>query len=156
MVKKVFVLAVCCCMAVDCAVGQSQFSLLYSDEDVITRHAVQNFRFNDPPERQSYPQEPDSLFSDTLASQPNGQPRPEPTNQINYTRMAIVGGGLVAVITGVHIYQQNGWWKDNRAPFHFREDLKYGLWVDKVGHVYGAVLAGFLATKAFEWTNVSE
>ena len=46
---------------------------------------------------------------------------------INCTRLALVGGALVTTMTAVHIYQQNGWWKDNRAPFHFKEDLIYGL-----------------------------
>jgi hypothetical protein len=77
-------------------------------------------------------------------------------SNVDYTRLAIVGAGSVALIAGIHIYQQNGWWKNNRAPFHFREDLTYGLWVDKIGHFYGATLGTFLARKAYEWTNVSE
>ena len=45
-----------------------------------------------------------------------------------------MAGGM----TAIHVYQQNGWWADNRAPFHVQEDLTYGLWVDKIGHFYGA------------------
>jgi hypothetical protein len=75
---------------------------------------------------------------------------------VSYGRLAIVGGGMIATMAGIHIYQQNGWWKDNRAPFHFQEDLNYGLWVDKVGHFYGATVFTFIARKAFEWTGLSE
>ena len=44
---------------------------------------------------------------------------------IHPARLAIVGGSLLAVMTAIHIYQMNGWWKDNRTSFHFQEDLKY-------------------------------
>jgi len=72
---------------------------------------------------------------------------------VNYTRLALVGGALLTTMTAVHIYQQNGWWKDNRAPFHFKEDLIYGLSVDKAGHFYGADVIGFLFRKSLVWAN---
>jgi len=41
----------------------------------------------------------------------------------------------LGTMIGIHLYQESGWWKYNRAPFHFREDLEYGLGVDKIeGH----------------------
>jgi hypothetical protein len=76
--------------------------------------------------------------------------------QINNTRLALVGGTLLTSMVAIHIYQQNGWWKNNRAPFHFQEDLVYGLWVDKIGHFYGGYLMGFLMSKSFEWADVPE
>lgn len=75
---------------------------------------------------------------------------------INTTRLALVSGTLLTSMAVIHIYQQNGWWKDNRAPFHFREDLVYGMWVDKIGHFYGGALLGFVMTKSLEWSNVPE
>jgi hypothetical protein len=75
---------------------------------------------------------------------------------VDYTRLALVCGGLVGTMTAVHIYQQNGWWKDNRAPFHFKEDLIYGLSVDKIGHFYGADLIAFLVRKSLLWANLSD
>jgi hypothetical protein len=75
---------------------------------------------------------------------------------INTTRLALVSGTLIASMAAIHIYQQNGWWKGNRAPFHFREDLVYGLWVDKIGHFYGGAILGFAMSKSLEWTNVPE
>ena len=76
--------------------------------------------------------------------------------QINNTRLALVSGTLLTSMVAIHIYQQNGWWKDNRAPFHFQEDLKYGLWVDKIGHFYGAYLLNFVMSKSFEWADVPD
>ena len=75
---------------------------------------------------------------------------------INKTRLALVSGTLLSSMIVIHIYQQNGWWKDNRAPFHFQEDLVYGLSVDKIGHFYGGYLLGFVMEKSFEWANVPE
>jgi hypothetical protein len=71
-------------------------------------------------------------------------------------RIALVAGGLSGSMVFIHIYQQNGWWKDNRAPFHFREDLVYGLNVDKIGHFYGAYSLEFVLSRLLEWSNVSE
>ena len=78
------------------------------------------------------------------------------TPKVNQGRLALVTGGLFGSMIVIHIYQQNGWWKDNRAPFHFEEDLVYGLNVDKVGHFYGAYTLGFVISKCLEWSNVSE
>jgi hypothetical protein len=74
----------------------------------------------------------------------------------NYTRLALVGGALVGTMAAVHIYQQNGWWKDNRAPFHFKEDLVYGLNVDKIGHFYGADVIAYLVRKSLLWASLSD
>ena len=78
------------------------------------------------------------------------------SGSINPTRLAIVGGALIGGMAAIHIYQSNGWWKDNRRSFHFQEDLKYGLWVDKVGHFYGATALSFVFRKSFEWANMPE
>lgn len=78
------------------------------------------------------------------------------TTAIRPTRLAIVGGSLLAVMTAIHIYQMNGWWKDNRTSFHFQEDLKYGLSVDKWGHFYGGAAAAFVYRNSFAWAGFSE
>ena len=75
---------------------------------------------------------------------------------INYTRLAIVGGALLATMTTIHLYQQSGWWKYNRTPFHFKEDLIYGLSVDKIGHFYGADIFSYMIRKTLLWANLSE
>ncbi len=76
--------------------------------------------------------------------------------EINKARLMIVGGSLLTSMAAIHIYQQNGWWKNNRASFHFQEDLNYGLWVDKLGHFYGGALLAFIMSKSLEWANISE
>ena len=75
---------------------------------------------------------------------------------VDHGRLAIVGGVLAGGMAAIHIYQQNGWWADNRAPFHFQEDLTYGLGVDKIGHFYGATVLAFVFGNALRWANVSE
>ena len=75
---------------------------------------------------------------------------------IDAGRMVIVGGVAAGVIAGVHIYQMNGWWKDNRGPFHFEEDLRYALSVDKVGHFYGALAGQYLAEKSLLWAGCTQ
>lgn len=76
------------------------------------------------------------------------------SQSIHYGRVALVTGALAGTMAGIHIYQQNGWWKDNRASFHFREDLKYGRWVDKIGHFYGASLMSTGITNLYEWAGI--
>jgi hypothetical protein len=77
-------------------------------------------------------------------------------SEINRGRLWLVGGTLTASMVVIHLYQQNGWWKNNRAPFHFQEDLVYGLNVDKIGHFYGAYLMAFAVQKCLEWANEPE
>src|ERR1041385_3865997 len=77
-------------------------------------------------------------------------------SDIKYGRLALVGGALLSGMITIHIYQQNGWWQNNRAPFHFRENLVYGLNVDKIGHFYGGSLLTSLIGKSIEWANVPE
>lgn len=84
----------------------------------------------------------------------NGMRGDTTVDSIQYGKLAILGGLMVGTMVTIHIYQQNGWWKDNRAPFHFQEDLVYGLSVDKIGHFYGATLFTFVARRALEYTNV--
>jgi hypothetical protein len=76
--------------------------------------------------------------------------------QLNSTRLAVVGGTLVAGMAAIHIYQSNGWWKNNRTSFHFQEDLKYGRSVDKIGHFYGATVLTFVIKKSLEWAEFPE
>jgi hypothetical protein len=92
-------------------------------------------------------------FSQQTDSTTTSPPRPE---GVNGGRLAIVGGALALSMTAIHLYQQSGWWKDNRTSFHFQEDLVYGLSVDKIGHLYGAYLLGFVLQKSLEWADVPE
>ncbi len=95
------------------------------------------------------------LCQEDIAAAGIAPSNPDSTS-INTSRLAIVGGVLVGGITAIHIYQSYGWWKDNRAPFHFREDLKYGLNVDKIGHMYGGIVLSFIFDRSLRWANFSD
>jgi hypothetical protein len=92
-------------------------------------------------------------FSISDSSQETPAQKPQ---EINYGRLAVMGGLLTGAMVTIHIYQQNGWWRDNRSPFHFQEDLVYGLSVDKIGHFYGASLLTFVFRNALETANMPE
>lgn len=106
------------------------------------------------------------LFGTAQDSTLNGVERSDPTSEvvqaapdttsIHPVRFAIVSGSVALTMVGIHIYQANGWWKDNRSPFHFQEDLKYGRSVDKLGHFYGGTVAAFLLRKSYRWAGLSE
>jgi hypothetical protein len=78
------------------------------------------------------------------------------TSSVHPIRLAIVTGGLGVTIAGIHLYQQSGWWKDNRTSFHFQEDLRYGLHVDKLGHMYGGIAEAYIFKKSYEWAGLTE
>ena len=84
------------------------------------------------------------------------QTEPPSDTELHKERLAIVGATLLGSMAAIHVYQQNGWWKDNRQPFHFQEDLIYGLNVDKIGHFYTSAQLGFTISRSLEWANVPE
>jgi hypothetical protein len=57
----------------------------------------------------------------------------------------ITGVAVAGLITGVHLYQEDAWWKDNRQPFHFGVDWGYAAQADKFGHMFGGHVASYLA-----------
>ncbi|MBN1448322.1 MAG: hypothetical protein JXA28_10365 [Bacteroidetes bacterium] len=75
------------------------------------------------------------------------------TTHWQWDRAAIVGGVLGATVAGIHVYQQNAWWKDQRTSFHITDDPDYALNVDKAGHVYGGALGSFIGQKSLEWAG---
>lgn len=79
---------------------------------------------------------------------------PSDSIKINTGRLAIVGGTLAAGMATVAIYQANGYWKDNRSPFHFKEDLTYSLQVDKIAHFWDTALLSSVFSMSLEWANV--
>ena len=101
-----------------------------------------------------------TLAPSLLLGQPGpavpAEPAPSDTTRIDASRAAIVGGIVAVSIATIHLYQQSGWWKNNRAPFHFQEDLKYGLHVDKLGHMYGGTVLTFVLDRSLRWANFSD
>lgn len=80
----------------------------------------------------------------------------EVSTGINTTRMVIVGGGLAATIVGLHIYQANAWWKDDRGPFHFQEDINYYRGIDKFGHCFGTFMSSYVFDNALHWAGMEQ
>ncbi len=74
---------------------------------------------------------------------------------VQWDRVAIVGGTLGALVTGIHIYQANAWWSDQRTSFHITDDPAYALNVDKAGHFFGGAFGSFLGRKSLEWSGFS-
>jgi hypothetical protein len=78
----------------------------------------------------------------------------KPERQINYARLAVVGGVTLATGIGLHIYQANAWWRDQRRSFHFQNDWEYALWIDKLGHFWAGSSVQHLFSSALEWSNI--
>lgn len=53
--------------------------------------------------------------------------------------------GYSALVVALHINQANAWWKDDRGPFHFVEDIQYAKGLDKMGHFYAAYIMSRLS-----------
>jgi hypothetical protein len=73
--------------------------------------------------------------------------------EIDYNILAVVGGITLVTGIGVHIYQQNAWWKNQRRKFHFTDDSYYALGIDKVGHFYAGNMLAHLFSSGLEAAN---
>jgi len=73
--------------------------------------------------------------------------------KINYTALTGLGAIYLGAGIGVHIYQRNAWWKDNRTSFHFQNDWQYALWSDKLGHFFAATLLVHAFSAGLEAAN---
>jgi hypothetical protein len=60
--------------------------------------------------------------------------------EINYYLLGGIGTAFLGTGLIIHFYQQKAWWSTKRSSFHFENDWKYALWIDKIGHLYGASL----------------
>lgn len=67
---------------------------------------------------------------------------------------------IVATVTGasiavVHKHQSKAWWQEKRTRFHFQNDWEYALWIDKLGHWWGAASLQHLFSSSMRWSNFS-
>jgi hypothetical protein len=65
---------------------------------------------------------------------------------IKTTPFAVLTGTYVAAITALHIYQVNTIW-DSTTSFRIIEDGDYGLYVDKLGHVWGGYMNAYILSE---------
>jgi hypothetical protein len=75
-------------------------------------------------------------------------------SQVDYWKLAGIGVITLGVGTAIHIYQANAWWQDQGSKFRVINDWEYALWIDKVGHFYGAHLLGHAFSAGFEAANM--
>jgi len=73
--------------------------------------------------------------------------------RVNYSLLYGMCALYLGAGIGVHIYQRNAWWKDDRTSFHFQNDWPYALWSDKVGHFYAATILVHAFSAGFEAAN---
>ncbi|HET6511435.1 MAG TPA: DUF2279 domain-containing protein [Candidatus Kapabacteria bacterium] len=77
-------------------------------------------------------------------------------SEIDWNRFAIATGGLTAVVAGLHIYQANAWWSDQRGDFHVFNDAEYKDDFDKFGHAFGGYYSAHFFDEAFTWSGFNE
>lgn len=65
---------------------------------------------------------------------------------VKTTPFAVLTGTYVAAITALHIYQVNTIW-DSTSSFRVIEDGDYGLYVDKLGHVWGGYMNAYILSE---------
>lgn len=75
-------------------------------------------------------------------------------NKINYPVLAGMGAAFLGTGTAIHLYQEKAWWSDQRTKFHFQNDWNYALWIDKIGHTYGAMLIQHGISAGLEAANL--
>lgn len=81
---------------------------------------------------------------------------PSPENQIRPIPFAITGTLYVGAIVGLHLYQSNAWWSNDRGPFHIEEDWGENLQNDKFGHFFGAYMQSYMMREAMLECGMSD
>lgn len=79
---------------------------------------------------------------------------PQRKTKIKPLEFSIFAGGTSAFIISQHIIQKQTIWAET-ADFRFIEDGNYALWVDKVGHFYGAYLGSYAFNEFLTWSGFS-
>jgi len=99
------------------------------------------------------------IYAGTQRYTLDGSP-PRLTSDIKPLHAAVVGGLYAGLLIGLHIHQQNAWWKDERGPFHFQEDWTYALQADKAGHWFAGYYMSYLLgeglmASGFSWESAT-
>ena len=77
-----------------------------------------------------------------------------PMNSVDWGRVGLSAGSLVAGITALHIYQLNAWWANDRTDFHVIEDAGYQHDFDKAGHMLGGYYSSYFFDQAYRWAGL--
>ena len=74
--------------------------------------------------------------------------------EVNYYILSGVGAIILGAGINIHLYQQKAWWSSKKTSFHFQNDWSYALWIDKIGHFYGAYLMQHGISAGLEAANI--
>ena len=78
------------------------------------------------------------------------------SKKINYFKLGVVTTGCATSIAILHQYQSKAWWQATRTKFHFQNDWEYALWIDKLGHWWGATAIQHIFSSSLSWSNFSD
>ncbi|MDD3050426.1 MAG: DUF2279 domain-containing protein [Candidatus Cloacimonetes bacterium] len=76
--------------------------------------------------------------------------------QIKWNRVAIIGTSYTAAVVGLHIWQSNNWWSDERGKFHFKINVEHAQAMDKFSHTYATIMESYFFSKAFNWCGLND
>ncbi|MDX2002470.1 MAG: DUF2279 domain-containing protein [Chitinophagales bacterium] len=80
-----------------------------------------------------------------------------PDTTLNKTKVWIAGGSTVGIYTGALVVLNEYWYKGYpRSRFHFFNDSKEWMGIDKCGHIYSSYVESRWATGIFRWTGMKE
>lgn len=79
-----------------------------------------------------------------------------PETKIHYARLAIVSGSSLAFFGGFYYRMKTAWWNNGETHFHFYYDGTYVKNIDKVGHMYGAILFTEGFGLGLKWAGLDE
>jgi len=77
-------------------------------------------------------------------------------NKIHFGKLALVTSGTAVSIGILHYHQSRAWWQATRTKFHFQNDWEYALWIDKLGHWWGATAIQHIFSSSLSWSNFSD
>ncbi len=78
-------------------------------------------------------------------------------NQVNGTRVCIIGGVCAAAQIGTLLTINNVWYKNHpRSSFHLFNDNHQWLYMDKLGHATTAYQVGQASMNALKWAGVKK
>jgi hypothetical protein len=93
------------------------------------------------------------LSFQTFAQRP--YPFLKPDTTLNKTKLGVVVGSKVAVFGSALLLLNHYWYKNYpRSRFHFFDDGKEWLQMDKTGHIYGAYFASHYAVGLYKWAGM--
>ena len=102
---------------------------------------------------QSPPPPDPSAASDTTAAA-NEDQRASGERPFRPARFALVTGSVGAFNVGLYFWEKNRWWRQELAtPFHFDDDWRYSLGLDKAAHFYATEIQAFAYARALRWSG---